>query len=195
MLGTEKLSENVIKIVADGNCYLVEGSIIIDTSREQYKEVLKQTVNSFTNVDKIKKVIFTHLHYDHISNFDLFKNAEFFGAKEAVQAMKSENEKLQFILDPEISKKFNINLKDIESDKELLSKFEITKTPGHCVSAILIYYKKDNILFTGDTYFREDIIGRVDLPKSQPELIDESVAKVIKIIQEKKPIIAPGHDY
>jgi len=190
-----ELSKNVKKIVSDSDCYIIEESIVIDTSRRELKEELLTAIKSIINPDKIKKVIFTHLHYDHIGNFDLFKNAEFFASKNAVEAVQNHNTKSGFILDPYMTDKFDIPLKNIEEDKELKNIFEITKTPGHCESCIILYYKKDNILFTGDTYFREGSIGRTDLPTSTPQQMQQSQDIVHELIKEHNPIIAPGHDY
>jgi len=187
-LETIKLSPNVIKIISDSNCYIVEGSIIIDTSSNSLKKEVLEAIKKHTNLSNIKKVIFTHLHYDHIGNADLFPNAKFYASSDA----RKDN---SFILDPLTLSKFNIELNDVEQDKELKDEFDITKTPGHCKSCIILYYKKDNVLFTGDTYFHESSMGRTDLPTSEPEKMEKSQEIVHELIEKYKPIIAPGHNY
>lgn len=188
MIETIKLSSNVIKIVSDSNCYIVEDSIVIDTSSNALKKEVMEAIKKFINPNNVKKVIFTHLHYDHIGNADLFPHAEFYASNNA----KKDN---NFILDPITTSNFNVELQDIEQNLELKKKFNIIKTPGHCKSCIILYYEKDNVLFTGDTYFHEESTGRVDLPTSEPEKMEKSQEIVHELIEKHKPIIAPGHDY
>jgi len=193
MLKSRKISENVIKIVSDSNCYIVEERIVIDTSQAALKEDLLNAIKQTTDPKNIKKVIFTHLHYDHIGNADLFPNAEFFACGEEIKLFNKN--KVKYILDPTTSQKLNIELKEIEQDNGITEKFDIFRTPGHCSSCIVLHYKKDNVLFTGDTYFHEGCFGRVDLPTSEPEKMETSLKKVNQLIDELDPTIAPGHDY
>jgi glyoxylase-like metal-dependent hydrolase (beta-lactamase superfamily II) len=193
MLKTKQISKNVVKIESDANCYIVEKSIIIDTSRRELKGDLLKEIKKKIDPEKIRKVIFTHLHYDHTGCFDLFPNAQFFASPSAVQA--DARLRLKCILNKNIFDIFNIKLNDITKDKSLSTKFQITLTPGHCVSCLVLYYEKDNILFTGDTYFDQNSIGRVDLPSSEPEKMNLSLKKVHDLISIYDPIIAPGHDY
>ena len=195
MLKTKKLSNNVIKIVSDCNCYIVEGNILIDTSRKVFKDDLMQTIESIIPLASIKKVIFTHFHYDHTGNFNLFPNAEFYGSNKAIPLLESIETKTRLILDPEEAAKFNIKVKNISEDEKLKVLFDIMETPGHNISCICLYYKKDNVFFTGDTYFSEGCFGRTDLPYSEPEKMPESLNKVKEIMDKHSPIIAPGHDY
>jgi hydroxyacylglutathione hydrolase len=195
MLPSKNISNNVIKIISDSNCYIIERKILIDTSKKELKNELLETIKQIIDPSKIKKVIFTHLHYDHIESFDLFKNAKFYANKEAVIAMKNEKEKQDMILRKETSKNFNIELNDVIDDLEIKSLFEITNTPGHSSSCIILYYKKDNILFTGDMYFYKGCYGRTDLPNSEPKKMQKSIQNTLNIIEKFNPIIAPGYDY
>lgn len=195
MLPIEKLSDNVVKIISDSNCYIIENKYIIDTSKSELRADLLNTLNSLLDINKIEKVIFTHLHYDHISCFDLFPNAKFYANKKACESMKNSKVKSDMILREKIATNFNVELIDIETCNKLTEKFEITNTPGHSSSCIVLYYHKDNILFSGDMYFYEGCYGRTDLPTSEPMKMKESVKKTLEIIKKYNPIIAPGHDY
>lgn len=195
MLNFEKISKNVIKIVSDSNCYIIENKIIIDTSKSELKDELLNTLKKITKPENIQKVIFTHLHYDHIECFDLFKNAKFYANKDAVLSMSDNKEKEKMILKKQTSEIFNIELKNIQNDKEINRIFKIYDTPGHSPSCIILFYEKDNILFTGDTYFYKNCYGRTDLPNSEPEKMQNSILKTLEIIKKYNPVIAPGHDY
>lgn len=68
--------------------------------------------------------------------------------------------------------------------------FEVIYTPGHEQSSITIYFYENNIMFTGDFIFHEDI-GRVDLPTGSYKEMLESINKIKKYDQQI--IIYPGH--
>ena len=183
----QKISDSVWKIQADGNVYFLDLKIptIIDTSHRLNRELVKKSITELINPKKIKRVIFTHLHTDHIGNFDLFSGAEFFASNAAIKCLKKDH--VSAILDPSLAKKFNVGLKPAEDIKDL----EVILTPGHTLGSICIWLKEEKILFSGDTLFRSGI-GRVDLPTSEPEKMQESLAKLEKY---KFKILAPGHDY
>ncbi|MFT4304292.1 MAG: MBL fold metallo-hydrolase [Candidatus Woesearchaeota archaeon] len=194
MLPTIKLTDNVIKVLIDPCVYIIiDEKIVIDTSQYEYKKELKETINKFVPIQDIKFIILTHLHYDHLGNINLFPNAQFFASPEITNISK---EKLiDYILNKQIVSKFNIKLNDITKNNKLKKLFEIYQTPGHCKSCITFYYKKENILFTGDTYFNKDCFGRTDLPTSEPETMQKSLNIINQLIKKYNPIIAPGHDY
>jgi hydroxyacylglutathione hydrolase len=183
----EKLAENIWKLNVDSNIYFLDfdEKIVIDTGPPDYKEIVKKELGKLTRLDSINKVIFTHLHYDHIGNFDLFPNAKFYASEEEIDYSKKN--KNFAVLNPLIAAKFNIELIPLKE----LQGFEIIKTPGHTNGSICLYYKKDKILFSGDTLFYNGI-GRMDLPNSKADEMENSLKNIKKIDYK---ILAPGHDY
>jgi len=183
----EKIAENIYKINVDSNVYFLDldEKIIVDTGPSNYKEVVRQQLQKLTSLDKIQKVIFTHLHYDHSGNFDLFPNAEFFALAEEIAYFKSHP--IYAIGNPFLAAKFKINLKPLSE----LKGFDIIKTPGHTHGSFCLLWKKDKILFSGDTLFFNGY-GRIDFPGSLPDKMESSLKKLKEIDYE---ILAPGHDY
>jgi glyoxylase-like metal-dependent hydrolase (beta-lactamase superfamily II) len=171
----------------DSNVYFLnlKEKIIIDTGPKQYKEIVRKELEKLISLEKIKKVIFTHLHYDHIGNFDLFPNAEFFAAEAEINYLKKN--KVFAIGDPLLAMKFTIFLNPLAS----LEGFDIIPTPGHTKGSISLFYKKEKILFSGDTLFFNGI-GRTDFPNSVPEKMGQSLKTLEKI---RYRLLAPGHDY
>jgi glyoxylase-like metal-dependent hydrolase (beta-lactamase superfamily II) len=190
-----KIAQDIVRIYTDANCYLIGKDLLIDCSSPQSRQDLAEELIKYTTLSKIKKVIFTHLHYDHISNFDLFPSAAFYASKDAVGCMSDKRHKINAILNPKIAQIFDVQLNDIESEKSLTDLFTIFHTPGHTSSSICLYYKKSNVFFTGDTYFGPGVFGRTDLPLSDISEMKESLTVIQSIINKYKPIIAPGHDY
>lgn len=183
----EKLSEDVLKLNVDSNVYLFKKKMVIDTGPKSYKEVVRKEISKIVSLDKIEKVVFTHLHADHIGNFDLFANAEFYASKEAVEDFNKTPARA--VLDPFLAKQFK-KIKLNVLDK--LDGFKIIKTPGHSRGSMCLFYEKERILFSGDTLFFNENIGRLDLFTSVPKRMQESLDKLKKLDYR---ILAPGHDY
>ena len=122
-------------------------------------------------IDKIKEiignkeivgVIITHYHFDHIGALDNFDKSLILD--------KSKLEEKEYNID-------NFN-------------FEIIYTPGHKEDSITIYFKEENIMFTGDFIFK-GTIGRMDLPGGSQKDMINSLEKMKKYNKDIK--IYPGH--
>ena len=69
-------------------------------------------------------------------------------------------------------------------------KFEILHTPGHTPGSCALYLKDKNILFSGDTLFK-DGIGRYDFAYSDKEELKSSLKSLLSLPPET--IVYPGH--
>lgn len=121
--------------------------------------------------DKIEKVIannevvgviVTHYHFDHIGALDNFDKNLIFDIN---------------------------NLKEKEYNIDCFN-FEVIYTPGHKEDAITIYFREENVMFTGDFIFK-DAIGRVDLSGGNYVDMLNSLNKISKY--DKGIKIYPGH--
>jgi len=183
----EEIAPKVWKLNVDSNVYFLDldEKIVIDTGPPNYQQEVMVELGRVVNLEEIEKVVFTHLHYDHIGNFDLFPNAEFYTSEEEIAFFNKD--KSGAILDSEVVEKFNVKLLPLKK----LEGFDIIKTPGHTIGSFCLFYKKDKILFTGDTLFRNGY-GRLDLPSSVLDKMEDSLKLIEKI---DYMILAPGHDY
>lgn len=191
----KKISPHVLKINLDSNMYFldIDSKILVDTGNRFKREFITKYFAKVIDLKKIEKVIFTHLHYDHIGNADLFPNAKFFASKKEIESF-NDNPELT-VLNKDILSKFKVRLNHVTN----MDGLQIITTPGHTVGSICLYYWKEGILFSGDTFFGGDLnnkanraVGRTDLPTSKPEEMEKSLEK-LKMIKYK--ILAPGHDY
>jgi glyoxylase-like metal-dependent hydrolase (beta-lactamase superfamily II) len=186
-----KIANGIYKLTYSSNIfYLSEFSTLIDAGdRVDRNELLADSVSLFEPSD-IKQVIFTHLHYDHIGNFDMFTKANFFASGKEIKSL--EGNRYGTVLDSSIEEMFNCKLKNISSVKLPFDMFLILETPGHTIGNLSIFDKQEKILFSGDTLFDNGNIGRTDLPNSVPAQMKQSLQK-LKAIDYK--VLAPGHDY
>lgn len=104
-------------------------------------------------------VIVTHNHFDHVGALNYFDN----------------------IYDYHNLKEGNNNIGDFS--------FEVIYTPGHTDDSIVIYFKKDNVMFVGDFIFK-DGVGRIDLGGDYYDLVS-SIKKISKY--DKDITLYPGH--
>ena len=183
------LSPNIWKLNVDSNVYLVmvKEPFVIDTGPRFYLKTVKKELSKKIDLEKIKKVVLTHFHHDHIGNFDLFPNATFYASKEEIEDFKKAPMAATG-LDPVTLERFKAlefqELKDFDG-------FKVIPAPGHSRGSVVLWYEKEKILFSGDTIFNNGY-GRIDLPTSVPEKMDGTLEMVMGIPYK---ILAPGHDY
>ncbi|MBR9698981.1 MBL fold metallo-hydrolase [Candidatus Woesearchaeota archaeon] len=183
----EKLAENIWKFKGVSNIYYLnlQKKMIIDAGFKNEKTRLEKELKEIVDPKEIEMVILTHLHYDHVGNIDLFPNAKFYASPEEIEAFKKD--KVATILDPETAENFKVELHPLTE----LEGFDIITTPGHTHGSICLLYKKEKILFSGDTLFHNGM-GRLDLPSSIPEKMDASLKRLDEVAYK---LLAPGHDY
>jgi hydroxyacylglutathione hydrolase len=182
-----------IKIFTKGafqvNSYLVlnkKEAIIIDPFHS--KEFLEEIKDY-----KVTHIILTHGHIDHILAVNELKEktkAKIAIHKDDLELLNNENENL--------SKEFDFKLKNIKpdiilEDNQLLNfedrDIEIIHTPGHTQGSICLLIK--NILFSGDTLFKESI-GRTDLPGGDLDQEINSIKQRLLTLPNETMVL-PGH--
>jgi len=185
-----EIYKDVYKIIGESNLYfLKKENILIDTGYPTDELMIRQDLSKVIPLEEVKTVIFTHMHYDHVGNFHLFQNASFYASKESVISLKED--KYKAILLKPLADNFDIEVKEISS-LGLPDYLEVIDTPGHSKGSICIFDKKRKILFSGDTLFFRDNIGRMDLPFSSPKEMKSSLKTLSSL---KYDILCPGHDY
>ncbi|HEY4485555.1 MAG TPA: MBL fold metallo-hydrolase [Nitrospiria bacterium] len=130
---------------------------------------------------KIKTVLLTHTHFDHINGVD-----ELLKATDArVFVHKKEAPVLQY---------GRMNLRNIDSgDRVQVGDLSVTfvHTPGHTPGSQCFYV--NDLLITGDTLFINGC-GRCDLPGGDPEEMYQSLTGKLKKMDDHTKVY-PGHHY
>lgn len=186
----EKIAPNVWKLSLSSNLYFLdlEEKIVIDTGDRADRKLAEQFLPKIIEPGKVQIVIFTHLHYDHCGNFDLFANAKFYASKQELESFKKDPEGT--VLKKDIAEK----LKSIEllpAEELKIKGLEIIPAPGHTKGSICIWMPEQKILFSGDTIFKKGL-GRTDLATSAPEQMQETINRLVAC---NFRTLCAGHDY
>jgi len=160
---------NFTYILADEN---TRESAVIDPSWDLEKIFAILNKNGW----KVKYIINTHTHFDHILGNE--QVAAVTGAK--------------IIQHKESTEKYDLSVEDgqiIEVGKIVI---QVVHTPGHSKDSISLVVDNELVL-TGDTLFVGNC-GRVDLPGSDASELYHSLFEKIATLQESLTVY-PGHDY
>lgn len=131
---------------------------------------------------KVKFIVNTHGHQDHINGDTLFQ-----GRYQVPICIHKQDanfiEDLQTSIYPP-----NIMLFDDDTVKFGVQTLKVIHTPGHTLGSICLAGEK--LVFTGDTLFALGI-GRTDFPESSPSLMRQSLDKLMLLPDAL--VIYPGH--
>jgi len=169
--------QNFSYIVGDENS---KEAAVVDAGWEVEKFI---NISNKENL-KIKKIILTHSHYDHIQKVDELAsktNAEVFFHEDDYNEIKTT------IKNPTI-KIHKLKNNDVVNVGKI--KIKIIHTPGHTPGAVCLLF--ENKLITGDTLF-VNAIGRTDLAGGDSIKLFESLQKLKKLNDDVE--VYPGHDY
>lgn len=180
----------------DTNCYIIvdedtKETMVIDPAGEcdKIEEMLK------TLEAKLKYIVLTHCHGDHIGAVNQLKKdmggsvlIHYFdelGLNDTSINMTEyigvNNEYIQ--VDSRLNDNDLLHIGELE--------FKVIHTPGHTKGGISLYCKEHKMLFSGDTIFRRTW-GRTDLPTGSFVDIMNSITNKLMILPEDT-IIYPGH--
>ena len=158
-----------------------------------YNPVLAKKVKE-ENIE-IEYIFITHGHSDHICGVNEHK-AEFEGAK--VVAHKEEEAMLhdtRYNFSTEFGMPYTVDA-DVyanEGDEFIVGNMElkIIHTPGHSPGGMCIYAANENVLFSGDTLFRQSV-GRTDFPGCSFKVLAESIKRKLFLLPDETQVF-PGH--
>jgi hydroxyacylglutathione hydrolase len=144
---------------------------------------------------RVKAIIITHAHIDHIGGAQKLK-----ALTGAPVYMNSRDQELYDHIDvqaqwlgvaaPEKTD-IDVNAREGESVKLSTAEFQVLETPGHTQGSISLWIPAENKLIAGDTLFL-DSIGRTDLPGGDHRQILQSIHEKLLPLDDSVVVI-PGH--
>jgi hydroxyacylglutathione hydrolase len=180
------------------NCYLVwdeetKEGLVIDPADDGVgisEEIENKGI-------KLVGVVMTHGHFDHCLaalDLKLIYNVPIYLDSKDKFLLDRQDETAKFFLKMEMQIP---NLVKIDKDLEVIAeinfgenKLEVIKTPGHTPGSVCLYSKEDNLLFSGDTLFK-DSRGRTDFKYGSTKKIYESLHKLMELPEETE--VLSGH--
>lgn len=169
-------------VIIDPGCY----------SQSDVNEV-KRYVDS-THL-KVKYLILTHGHIDHILGIDSLRDIY------KVKCLVQEDDLPLIETSPKHGVMFGISFEiapkidDFFNDGDKISFgntiIEVIHTPGHSIGGVCFFIREEKILFSGDTLFNGSI-GRTDLIGGNYETLIKSIIKRIFPLGDEV-IVYPGH--
>ncbi|MBU3935508.1 MBL fold metallo-hydrolase [Patescibacteria group bacterium] len=141
-------------------------------------------------------IVVTHGHFDHVMaglDLKLIYNIPFACSSKDGFLLKRQDKTAEFFLKrkvgvPEI--KIDISLDKIKKIKLGEEEIKIIKTPGHSPGGVCFYVAGQNLLFSGDTLFK-NAIGRTDFSYGSKKELEKSLKKLSKLPEKTK--VLPGH--
>lgn len=177
------------------NCYIVEtdhAAVVIDPG------YLEKQLTAYVaeNPDKIKFILLTHRHFDHLNAANALRKIT--GAKIVIHELDEGGLYSDLLslasmaggfyghADPDAHADVYVDEGDTVTAGEMV--FSVLYTPGHSEGGVC--YLCGNTLFSGDTLFKGSI-GRTDFPSSSNQEMRESLDRLCTLPDDT--VVYPGH--
>jgi glyoxylase-like metal-dependent hydrolase (beta-lactamase superfamily II) len=177
------------------NCYLVmnketQEMLLVDPGDDSGR--IEETIRKMGGTPKT--ILLTHGHSDHIMAVEAVLEAY-----PGICVLAGQGEKKMFA-DHSLNSSFDSReysfipdawLKDGDVLEKAGLRIEVLETPGHTAGSVCYYLPEEEILFSGDTLFRESC-GRTDLQTGSDGEMQNSLHKIFERIPDGVRV-CPGH--
>lgn len=172
------------------NSYFHENTYIFELNNHIFVIDPGSDVDNIISILKDKKldyILLTHGHMDHIYSVKKLNkkyHCPIYCSNKDLNYIKG-----NIILDYSFDKN-NYNFEFIDYKNFKFEGIKIIDTPGHSKGSVCIYLEKENIIFSGDTLFK-DSFGRFDFLEGDFCALKKSINYLFSLNENIK--IYPGH--
>ena len=142
-----------------------------------------------------KAIFLTHGHFDHIMGIDKWLK-EFdipvYAHRDEREVLEDAKLNLSCMLGMTYTFKQIKELEDGDVLKAAGFAFKVIHTPGHTKGGCCYYEEGEEVLFSGDTLFRQSI-GRSDFPTGDMSTLVRSIKEKIFVLPDEI-MVYPGHN-
>ena len=177
------------------NCYLVineetKDTVMVDPGA--YPAKLKNAVKE--QGLKLKAVLLTHAHFDHIMGVDALVgkyNIPVYIHEDDADMLQRPELNCGAMIGTKATAKADKLVRDGDVLQLAGMEIRVIHTPGHTTGGACYYFPQEEVVFSGDTLFCESV-GRTDLPGG-------SMSQIVRSVKEKLfklpdlTIVYPGH--
>jgi len=181
-----ELQANCYLLIQDKDCILIDPA---DDASFLLEEISRQNLN-------LRAMLATHGHFDHVmavGEIQLSLNVPLYIHEKDLFLIKRLKETAKHFLRHEPVVIPPKNIKYINSGTLHVKRytFNVLETPGHTPGGVCFYLPEEQVIFTGDTIFKE-AVGRTDLSYSSKKDLNDSINQLIKSLPGET-VIYPGH--
>ena len=177
----------------NSNTVFIDGvmPILIDPGHTNlFKHVVEGMARDGKSPERIRLVLCTHGHPDHIEAVQVFDGDVLKGIGSVEHDYLSKEGRELFLMTGSQlpTKPFQILLKEgflKVGDKT----FRVIHTPGHSPGSLCLYWEERRLLISGDTVFYMGV-GRTDLPGGNLQTLGQSIERLLALDVE---YLVPGH--
>jgi len=171
------------------------GNLLVDTgSYGDRSLLLARLEEAGVAPDEVDVVFLTHFHYDHVLNFDLFKNAQFYLSEPEISYvteggfLAAGDPYIPAIVYPLLAPQ----IKSFAGEVEILPGLRTVALPGHTPGMYGLLLEQDGVLIAGDA-----IKNGYEFVKQLPPPVFGSSEEALlsyKRAADIARVIVPGHD-
>ncbi len=176
------------------NCYIVTGenneAVVIDPGNTALKVINYIKEEGL----KVKAILQTHAHFDHMCAADEIQaatGADIYVSKEEAEVASSSRANLSNVFSYGTAYHYDKELCEGDTVEFGQTYCRVIMTPGHTKGCCCYYFEQEGALFSGDTLFMGSI-GRTDFPTGNEEQIRKSIIEKLYVLPDETKIFC-GH--
>ncbi|HMP90334.1 MAG TPA: MBL fold metallo-hydrolase [Kiritimatiellia bacterium] len=190
--------ETLVVSLFESNCFIVYNGDLPDVLVIDPGDNASDIISHLKSKQLVPAAyLITHGHVDHVTGL-----AEMVASMPAPVAMHPKDAAWAFTDraafppyydKPTAPPKIERTLAENQEWTDIGLAYRVIETPGHSPGGVAFYFPDEKVLFSGDNLFRGSI-GRSDLPGANPELLAESLQKLLKLPDDTRVFCGHGPD-